>query len=177
MTDERTREVLCQLGWFQLTVSSISPLHTLPSHLYPLTSFSSKILGVSFSFRQATRWLQQFKTSPVGTATPKKKKFLWPSLGSKETFSRRLPVGFSLFHWPDEVACPFKQNGNNVKPTRLSLNMWTGLVSLGDTWLKKCKFLSKKRAEWMLGRQEAVTITIDYFHELIVNEEDTSEVS
>jgi len=29
----------------------------------------------------------------------------------------------------------------------------------------------------MLGRQEAVTITIDYFHELIVNEEDTSEVS
>jgi len=55
--------------------------------------------------------------------------------------------------------------------------MWTGLVSLGDTWLKKCKVLLKKRAEWMLGRQEAVTITIDYFHELIVNEEDTSEVS
>ena len=46
-----------------------------------------------------------------------------------------------------------------------------------DTWLKKCKVLLKKRAEWMLSRQEAVTIIIDYFYELIVNEEDTSEVS
>lgn len=29
----------------------------------------------------------------------------------------------------------------------------------------------------MLSRQEAVTIIIDYFYELIVNEEDTSEAS
>lgn len=111
-------------------VFNFTPTYT-PQPPLPLNIFLFKDPGISFSFRQATRWLQQFQASPLGTATPKKKKFLWPSLGSKETFSRRLPVGFSLFHWPDEVTCPFKQNGNNLKPTRLSLNMWTGLVSLG----------------------------------------------
>lgn len=37
-----------------------------------------------------------------------------------------------------------------------------------DTWLKKCKVLVEKRAEWMLDRQEAGTITIDDFHELLL---------
>lgn len=80
-----------------------------------------------------------------GHSNSKEEEIFRLPLGVRKLFPEDSPVGFSLFRISGRqmrFLCPFKQNGNNLKATRLSLEYGQDWFLLGHM-VEKCKFLLK----------------------------------